>query len=389
MKITTKYLSMLLAVVLASVAMVSCGDDDDKKKDEPTAPVVEDVLKVGSNELLFGSNATAGQMLNITCNKEWTATVDQTWVDLSPKSGEGNGTLSISVNSFNETSKDRVAIISIKSGELEKEITVTQKASLVADCVVNPINLVVLADQIAFDAEWGSQASYFQFRVIREKDAKRMTDAEIIASMEDANRFVEQDDYFYICTNIDGEYLDPLSEYIICTLAHDEKGNRGDLVKTKVTTPSDSNQPRASVSITTWTGSQWRYTTTKNGYCDEYYDVYWTGNQTQALVLVPTVYYAYFIQRYIRLYPADMPPAISDGSWVVTPSYGPYITVASWAKGKNGVWSGVVSYDFDNMDWYSSASNSKKSAKKAPVKKMENGAVNIKDFQDLKIVRRR
>ena len=147
MKKTKLWLSTLLAVVFAT-GFVSCGDDDDK--DEPTVPVVENELKVSASSLLFSAEAGEKQVLTITCTGEWTAMTNETWIDLSPKNGDGNGNLTITINSANSTSQERVATVIVTSEDLSREIIVTQKASLVANCTATPIDIAVLSDEFAF-----------------------------------------------------------------------------------------------------------------------------------------------------------------------------------------------------------------------------------------------
>lgn len=263
-----------------------------------------------------------------------------------------------------------------------------QKASLVADCTVTPVDLVVLSNQFAFDVEWGKNVSYFQLVVINELAASRLTDEEIISILDERDRYVKDDDYFYhALSSYDNtaKYLSPLTSYVIYTLAHDAKGNRGDLMKTKVTTKSDDKQPAATISNLKWIGDQWRCYIEINAYAVEYYRVWFDGSSTSdGGILEGDYYYAYCINKYIKMYPDLLTAAVQSSYWYYTPDQIPYVEVATWAKGKDGEWSGIL-----NTNYSSKGGSSSMAAKKtAPVK---NGCGRAKkpDLSKIKVSKSR
>lgn len=67
--------------------------------------------------------------INLTANVDWVATCDVGWCTLSPTSGNGNATITVTADS-NDSFEVRTATITIKqsSGALKETITVTQQA---------------------------------------------------------------------------------------------------------------------------------------------------------------------------------------------------------------------------------------------------------------------
>ncbi len=82
------------------------------------------LLSVSQTALSF-ENSGGNQSVTLTANKVWTASSNQGWLRVSPSSGEGNATLSISGDG-NTTYDTRTGTITIVSEELTQIITVTQ-----------------------------------------------------------------------------------------------------------------------------------------------------------------------------------------------------------------------------------------------------------------------
>ena len=82
------------------------------------------VLAVDKLSLAF-TEASATQKINITCDREWTATTSASWLTLSPSSDKNNGTLTVTAAAYNG-STDRTATITIRVGLLTQKVYVTQ-----------------------------------------------------------------------------------------------------------------------------------------------------------------------------------------------------------------------------------------------------------------------
>ena len=86
------------------------------------------MLSVSQTALSF-ENGGGNQSVTLTANKVWTASSNQGWLRVSPSSGEGNSTLSISCEG-NTTYDTRTGTITIVSEELMQTISVTQAEGL-------------------------------------------------------------------------------------------------------------------------------------------------------------------------------------------------------------------------------------------------------------------
>ncbi|MFR9507833.1 MAG: BACON domain-containing protein, partial [Rikenellaceae bacterium] len=73
------------------------------------------------------TSAAGSFTVDLAANTDWTISGVTTWITLSPTSGSGNQTLSLSYTA-NSLTTDRVATITISSDYLEQELTITQAA---------------------------------------------------------------------------------------------------------------------------------------------------------------------------------------------------------------------------------------------------------------------
>lgn len=82
-------------------------------------------LNVSSSTVSFGAQ-TSSSTVSIEANDKWTATSDAAWCTITPASGEGGTTTVVISAEQNSTKESRTATITVKSGELTKEISVQQ-----------------------------------------------------------------------------------------------------------------------------------------------------------------------------------------------------------------------------------------------------------------------
>lgn len=99
---------LLLGIVLSLLS--SC--------EQPT------MLSINQTALTF-DNGGGNQSVAITANKMWTTSSNQGWLRVSPPSGEGSASISVSCEA-NTTYDSRTGTITIKSEELTQTISVTQ-----------------------------------------------------------------------------------------------------------------------------------------------------------------------------------------------------------------------------------------------------------------------
>lgn len=109
--------------------LFSCGKDNESQVNPPQSPeIVISVPDVTLPDVISGSTT-----VTFTTTAPWILELSDTkaapdWFDVSPKSGGGGSvTLTITILKNNEEYDDRSAYIKIKSGELVKSMTVTQK----------------------------------------------------------------------------------------------------------------------------------------------------------------------------------------------------------------------------------------------------------------------
>lgn len=111
---------MIAAAALAVLAAASCRND----LDEHTG-LNPEITVVGDTVFDAGGGNIA---LSLTSTASWTAETDQTWCVVSPSGGEaGEHTLYL-MSEANDSESGRNASLIIRSGSLEKRMTIVQKS---------------------------------------------------------------------------------------------------------------------------------------------------------------------------------------------------------------------------------------------------------------------
>lgn len=107
----------IFAIIAAVTLFTACGDDDATYQATPK-------LEVASVDVLFESDGGTGNIV-VSTNQALTATTDANWLTLSVS---GN---TVNLNaSPNITLNGRSALIKLKAGDTEAEVTATQKSSI-------------------------------------------------------------------------------------------------------------------------------------------------------------------------------------------------------------------------------------------------------------------
>jgi len=102
------------------------------------------ILTANPASLILGSASGANGTIEITTNVSWIADTDATWLELSPSSGAGNGTVTISAISDNpSTTETRLATVTFTGGGISTEVTITQESSAVSKLTVTPTSLML------------------------------------------------------------------------------------------------------------------------------------------------------------------------------------------------------------------------------------------------------
>lgn len=140
-----KFFYILLISILTTIGLISCSDDDEKQDPE---------LIVSTESINFTKDASV-KTFHIKANHAWTITSsDPSWCTVTPSTGEGTGTIKLELSTTANTSNDiRSATLTIVSGSITKQITVTQGLTSL---------LVVTQNEFNVDAEGGQISVEFQ-----------------------------------------------------------------------------------------------------------------------------------------------------------------------------------------------------------------------------------
>lgn len=254
-----KFAWLLVLSLLCSVPFTSCSDKDDE---EPVQ------LSVSPSQLTLLSAKNSNATFNITSNKDWVITCDADWLSLSASSGSGNTPVLITALSDNASATDRVATVTVLSGEIESVVEVKQLAAYVADCKVEFTKILTMTTSVAFEFELGSKVNFFSFGWLK-ADAAGWTDDRIV-------EWLSSDDAEAFGNDVEGVYgLDDMragTTYYLVAIAYDSQGNRGELTKTQIVTPkASSSEPLVEIDDATVDASQWHWYTYPNARTHKYY----------------------------------------------------------------------------------------------------------------------
>ena len=298
-----------------------------------------DVLNLSGLDAPFdaqaGSNITA-QELKITCNGPWTLEGKPEWLDISALSGDNTSTIKVWPNSANNSTSERSATLTVRSGSKSASKTVVQRAAFDSKLQVSPNTVVVLADGFAFDFTYGANVKYYYVAKFLPSDIDRRTDEEIIRdiSSDESNRDTPSDGWVTSWRN-----QKPLTDYVICTVGYDKDGKHGALSKTNIRTKSDVNQAIAAISDVTYSDTKWEWVTTANPYVTRYY--MWFNTNTN-LYDTTNAAMAWFFKREMERNPDNFQPIAQSGKWERPRNGGTIFDVITWALDVDGNFSGVI-----------------------------------------------
>lgn len=134
---------VLLMGSMLSVSLTSCGGDDDP-----------DNVAVGS-PMVSLSQTGGSQSIAITSNTNWTVSGAPSWLMVSPMTGSGNGTITVSASENTESA--RQASLTVQAGSAMTTIQVTQLGkpvpSSLADQVIGTyVGRLTYGDEVLEDA---------------------------------------------------------------------------------------------------------------------------------------------------------------------------------------------------------------------------------------------
>lgn len=334
-------------------------------------------LEVNVYELNFSEKEGDIQQLTITSNSDWRITGNPKWLDLSSTSGSGKSTINLTTNSFNNSSSARQETLIVTANGASVEVKVTQKAGLMADCVVKLDDVVTLSDEVAFNFTYANSVSYYHVGILDKSDAGRMTDDEIIEILSsNFDRYTPSDSWV-----ISFYDLESVHDYTIYTIAYNKDGKRGELVSKEIRTKSGKNQPYAAIGNVRIENGLLKWETKMGAYCSKYYQWVLTGNNYTTHWQDSDGIVAWFFNYEMRKNPNSYKPIIQDGVFNKTYNYEGYLQFITWGEDLYGDLSGIITNEL-----YTVSSSSK--LESTNVSSRSNGAspkilaVKLKDLID-------
>ncbi len=347
------YLPTSALLLLCSAAIVACGSDDkDQGQDEP------EILSVTPSSISLVSSANSSATFMITASGDWTINGGDDWLNISSTSGRGNTTITVTALTENSSASNRSCVLTINGSSVSATVGITQLAALKSGCNVSVTDKVILTDGFALKLHFGSNASYYYSGYLSSSSAG-WTDARIIQELQSNTTPKEAKDGIISHT----EGLDGNTNYNQYFVAFDEQGNRGELLRYPIHTPSSRNAPAAYISDVTCDQYYWYWATTINATASEYYLIGSDGMNAIEL------YYDYtpaLIAMSIKDNLSDYTSYIqSADNWKMLKEGSP-LYLATWAK-KGADWSPVVNVYYgygDSDDTY--AAKAKNKTKQTP-----------------------
>ena len=296
-KVFFKYLTrksnlMVILIALICGGSVSCSKESDPEKGPTPDPTPDPTpttysIKVNgleSTSLMFqgGFDGKSGidyqQKVTIESNVEWSASGIPSWLSVSPTNGNGKIEMSIYPTSENNSSDPRKATIKLTGGNVSASIEVTQSDNL-STVKVTPSNLVALYNAIGWDlTASGAAVNKFHWLCISESEMNRLTDAELLNELLNQEALKYVDDYmFFPAYDSNRKEIKQNTTYYICTVAFDTNEKRGEVVKSKVTTPlfeDGDNDAWVSFNEVSYNSYSFQFNAVKEGFCDVYHVIY-------------------------------------------------------------------------------------------------------------------
>ena len=125
------YMKRFFWILCAAFALAACGGD------EPVPPAPEDNISVTPASLSFTEEDGSVKLLSVTASGNWTAGASASWIHVSPASGSGNASLSVTVDA-NAAEDARTGSIDLTCGGKKAGVSVTQAGSGKVEIVPAP-----------------------------------------------------------------------------------------------------------------------------------------------------------------------------------------------------------------------------------------------------------
>ena len=110
-----KYKINIITSLIVAIFIISC------KKDVPATLTL-------STNLTDIANVDGSVQISVTSNNNWTATISDIWCTITPKSGKGNGVITVTATN-NFTTGSRTASLQVVCKELKETAVINQSYS--------------------------------------------------------------------------------------------------------------------------------------------------------------------------------------------------------------------------------------------------------------------
>ncbi|MDE5774548.1 MAG: BACON domain-containing protein [Muribaculaceae bacterium] len=352
MKHINYYFIGILSLVVLSISFSSC------KKDEP------DFISVNPTSVSLVSTANSIATINVKANCDWQVGSYPEWINLSSTSGNGDTSITITALSDNMTASSRVGTIVFAAGELEAEIQITQVAGLQSDLEIEILDDVVLTESATFRLSFGSKVDYFIAGYFDASSAG-WSDDRILNALDNNNAMQASEGKTLSC---DG--LSPNTTYIQVFVGYDSKGNRGELIRKKFTTPSYKNindVPQANIDDVWYSSTLYGWGTYLNPAANSYYMISQTGETAMLMAYGFTrsdfAMLIKMMQNELTLY------LNSYDDWRITRDANNYdLLISTWAK-NNNEWGSVVDVYYGHVSSDSRTIRKQQSSRPMSLKK--------------------
>lgn len=312
--------SCVMLSILMPLVFTACKDD----KDDPVS------LTVSPQSLSLLSDKGATVTFSITCNGGWTITEIPEWLNLSATSGNGDGTITVTALSANNDDVVRTASISVTAGEVVQQVAINQLAAFVGNCSVDFTDILEMTTSVAFQYQIAPDVSYFYAGYLDISSAG-WTDEKIVNTLTDEDRFDPKNHDTTGLQGFSGMYSD--TEYYLCAVAFNAKGEQGKLTKTKIRTKAyKSEVPRVMITNTQYSDTQWLWDTEMNAYTSRYYMIGMDGLSAFGFAYLYTEAEIAWVMR-DKIDAGESEPIANSSSWSMSRASGAVdVFIATWGR---------------------------------------------------------
>ena len=287
-------------------------------------------------ERVFNGGAMSMDSVYIESNVKWVLE-GPTWLRASwngvnvpldgKQLGEGGGTLQLFCQE-NASKDDRTGTLIIRSKVDDSTIVIP--ITQMGLCNVRPVNMTVLANSFAFQWKYGALVTHIFWQPFEGRASEEEKTME--AAMKYTG-FCEVTPSI-ICSSKNRK---PNTYYEVCAFGTNREGYYNKVLSTGVKTPTDQNQPLATINSVELTDKGWNYTIALNASASGYYKI---NNSSSTFMNYADAVVALLMRMLIKDSPDKCPLYNKGGGWTVKTTNDTQIV--TWAVDLLGNFSNVI-----------------------------------------------